>query len=115
MVATAARLLAERGPSGASFGDVLKASGAPRGSTYHHFPDGKREMYAGALDLASGRALASLDGVRVRPAADVVHEFFTMWRGLLTGTDLRLGCAVLAVAVAGEDPGSIAHAGQIFT
>lgn len=115
MVAAAARLLAENGPGGASFGDVLRASGAPRGSTYHHFPDGKREMYAGALDLVSGRALAALEGVRGRPAIDVVEEFFRMWRGLLTGTDLRLGCAVLAVAVAGEDSESIAHAGQIFT
>jgi TetR/AcrR family transcriptional repressor of lmrAB and yxaGH operons len=114
MVATAARLLAENGPGGASFGDVLKASGASRGSTYHHFPDGKREMYAAALDLASGRAFAALEGVRGRPAAEVVEAFFAMWRGLLTTTDLRLGCAVLAVAVAGEDSDSIAHSGHIF-
>jgi AcrR family transcriptional regulator len=92
---------------------VLKASGASRGSTYQHFPDGKREMYAAALDLASGRAFAALEGVRERPAAEVVEAFFVMWRGLLT-TDLRLGCAVLAVAVAGEDSDSIAHSGHVF-
>ena len=114
MVATAARLLAENGPGGASFGDVLKASGASRGSTYHHFPDGKREMYSAALDLASGRAFAALEGVRGRPAVEVVEAFFAMWRSLLTTTDLRLGCAVLAVAVAGEDPDGIAHSGHIF-
>ena len=114
MVATAARLLAENGPGGASFGDVLKASGASRGSTYHHFPDGKREMYPAALDLASGRAFAALEGVRGRSAAEVVEAFFAMWRGLLTTTDLRLGCAVLAVAVAGEDSDSIAHSGHVF-
>jgi hypothetical protein len=57
---------------------------AVRGSTYHHFPDGKREMYAAALDLASGRAFAALEGVRGRPAAEVVEAFFAMWRGLLT-------------------------------
>jgi TetR/AcrR family transcriptional repressor of lmrAB and yxaGH operons len=114
MVATAARLLAENGPGGASFGDVLNASGASRGSTYHHFPDGKREMYAAALDLASGRASAALEGVRGRPAVEVVEAFFAMWRGLLTTTDLRLGCAVLAVAVAGEDSDNIAHSGHIF-
>ena len=95
MVATAVRLLAENGPGGASFGDVLKASGASRGSTYHHFPDGKREMYTAALDLASGRAFAALEGVSGRPAVEVVEAFFAMWRSLLTTTDLRLGCAVL--------------------
>ena len=64
MVATAARLLAEQGPTGASFGDVLKTSGAARGSTYHHFPQGKREMYDAALDLASQHVYSVLDQVR---------------------------------------------------
>lgn len=75
---------------------------------------GKREMYAAALDLASERAFAALEGVRGRPAVEVVEASFAMWRGLLTTTDLRLGCAVLAVAVAGEDSDSIAHSGHIF-
>ena len=114
MVAGAARLLAEHGPPGASFGDVLAATGAPRGSTYHHFPGGRKEMYAAALDLASDRALAAIDEVRGQPARVVVERFVEMWRTLLTSTDLRLGCAVLAVAVAAEDEQVVDHAGEIF-
>ena len=113
MVAGAVRLLAEHGPPGASFGDVLEATGAPRGSTYHHFPGGKREMYAAALDLASDRALTALEDTRGPPARVVVERFGEMWRTLLTATDLRLGCAVLAVAVAGEGE-QVDHAGAIF-
>jgi len=114
MVAGTVRLLAEKGPPGASFGDVLHSTGAPRGSTYHHFPGGKRELYQAALDLASERALAVLEPVRGKPAEVVVKQFFGMWRSLLTGTELRSGCAVLAVAVAGEESGSVRHAGEIF-
>jgi len=114
MVSSAARLLAENGPTGASVGDVLADSGAARGSTYHHFPGGKRELYVAALDLASDRAYAALEGVRGQPARAVLDEFFAMWRTLLTHTDLRLGCAVLAVAVAGDDPATVDHAGEIF-
>jgi len=114
MVAGAVRLLAENGPPGASFGDVLAHTGASRGSTYHHFPGGKRELYRAALDLASDRALAVLEPVRGKPADAVVRQFFGMWRSLLTGTELRAGCAVLAVAVAGEESESVAHAGEIF-
>ncbi|MBZ5737671.1 TetR/AcrR family transcriptional regulator [Nocardioides mangrovi] len=114
MVTTAVRLLAEKGPTGASFGDVLEAAGAPRGSTYHHFPAGKREMYDAALDLASQRADAALEGVRGQPADVVVETFFGMWRSLLTHTELRAGCAVLAVAVAGDDAANVEHAGEIF-
>lgn len=113
MVATATRLLAEHGPAGASIGDVLKASGASRGSTYHHFPDGKRELYAAALDLAGQRAYAALEEARGAPADEVVARFFAMWRTLLTRTDLKVGCAVLSVAVSG-DAESVEHAGRVF-
>jgi TetR/AcrR family transcriptional repressor of lmrAB and yxaGH operons len=115
MVSTAARLLAEKGPTGASFGDVLRTSGTSRGSTYHHFPQGKREMYAAALDLVSQRAFDALDDARGESASVIAEKFFAMWRTLLTKTDLKVGCAVLAVAVAGEDQENVDSAGQIFT
>ena len=114
MVAGAARLLAEHGPLGASFGAVLAATGSARGSTYHHFPGGKKEMYTAALDLASSRALTAIEDVRRQPATVVVQRFIDMWRTLLTRSDLRLGCAVLAVAVAGDDAQVVDHAGSIF-
>jgi hypothetical protein len=44
----------------------------------------------------------------------VVERFVQMWRTLLTATDLRLGCAMLAVAVAGEDEQVVDHAGSMF-
>ena len=114
MVAATVQLLAENGPPGASFGDVLASTGASRGSTYHHFPGGKRELYQAALDLASDRALVALEPARGKAAEVVVEQFFAMWRRLLTGTQLRAGCAVLAVAVAGEEPETVEHAGEIF-
>ena len=43
-----------------------------------------------------------------------MERFVEMWRSLLAATDLRLGCAVLAVAVAGEDEQVVDHAGSIF-
>ena len=114
MVATAARLLAEQGPTGASFGDVLKTSGAARGSTYHHFPQGKREMYDAALDLASQHVYSVLDQVRGQSAVVIVEKFFAMWRNILTKSDLRRGCAILAVAVAGENQQNLSHTGTLF-
>jgi AcrR family transcriptional regulator len=114
MVGATVRLLAQNGPPGASLGDVLESAQAPRGSTYHHFPGGKRELYREALDLASRRALDALEPARGQPAAVVVRQFFSLWRSLLTRTELRAGCAVLAVAVASEEPETVQHAGEIF-
>ena len=48
------------------------------------------------------------------PAPVVVEAFFALWRHLLTATDLRSGCAVLAVTVDAEDDAMRAHAGQVF-
>ena len=41
-------LLARGGPPAASFSDVLAATGAPRGSLYHHFTNGKSELIEAA-------------------------------------------------------------------
>jgi len=114
MVAGAVRLLAEKGYEGTSFAEVLALTGAPRGSTYHHFPGGKRELVDAALDLASDHAKAAMEPVRGRPAADVVARFFGMWRQLLNATELRAGCAVLAVTVDAVDAQMLTHAGQVF-
>ena len=44
MIERTAVLLAKKGLQGTSFSEVLEASGAPRGSLYHHFPKGKSDM-----------------------------------------------------------------------
>ena len=61
MIAGAARLLAQRGLQETSFSEVLELTGAPRGSIYHHFPDGKDQLVASAVDLAGAHAIALID------------------------------------------------------
>ena len=82
MVAGAVRLLAEHGPPGASFGDVLAATGSARGSTYHHFPGGKKEMYTrrsrprerSGTDRDRGRARTAGHGGRAAVHRHVAHR-----------------------------------------
>ncbi|HAN23997.1 MAG TPA: TetR/AcrR family transcriptional regulator, partial [Microbacterium ginsengisoli] len=63
MADTAARLLAERGYQATSFSDVIAASGAPRGSIYHHFPGGKDELVELAVRRQADRVIGLVDGV----------------------------------------------------
>ena len=104
MVAGAVRLLAERGLQATSFSEVLSATGAPRGSIYHHFPDGKDQLVSEAVDLAAAHAVRLLDTVAGRPADEVAAFFLGMWREVLVRSDLDAGCAVLAVTVATDSP-----------
>src|SRR5438132_13604059 len=44
MIHAAAELFCQRGYHATTFSDVVRESGAPRGSTYFHFPGGKQEL-----------------------------------------------------------------------
>ena len=63
MIAGAMKLLARRGLQATSFSEVLELTGAPRGSIYHHFPDGKDQLVAAAIALAGERALQPLEEI----------------------------------------------------
>lgn len=116
MIRGAAALLAEVGLQGASFREVVRTTGAPRGSIYHHFPGGKAELVTRAVELVERSVLRVLEGLRGRPAAEVVAGLTGMWRAALIGSDFGAGCAVAAVTVAarGELPGLGDLAGQVF-
>jgi AcrR family transcriptional regulator len=114
MVRSAIILLAKHGYQATSFGAVLSHSHAPRGSIYHHFPGGKDELIAAAVEGAGANAIALLDGLEGRPPIEVVDGFLAMWRALLERSDFALGCSVLAVAVSADPGGLVARAGTVF-
>jgi AcrR family transcriptional regulator len=114
MVEGAVRLLARDGVEGTSFAGVLAATGAPRGSIYHHFPGGRTELLHAALDLVSARGLTAIETTRGQPPKIVVARFLDLWRELLNRSNLSAGCAVLAVTVASGDNELLDHAGTIF-
>ena len=114
MIEQAARSLASKGLQRTSFSEVLEASGAPRGSLYHHFPGGKDELVLLALEAASGFALARLDETKGQPAVEVARSFVQIWRAMLERTDFGAGCAIAAVTVAADSAELIDSAARIF-
>ena len=114
MIERTAVLLAKKGLQGTSFTDVLEASGAPRGSLYHHFPGGKDELVFAALGAVSDQALAILDATAGGPATEVAEVFLGLWRLVLERSQFGSGCAVVAVTVAAETPPLLDRAGDVF-
>jgi AcrR family transcriptional regulator len=114
MVESAAVLLAMRGLDGTAFSDVLARSGAPRGSIYHHFPEGKDQLVEAAMRLAGDRAIGVLEPLRGAPPRDVTAAFLDLWRAVLDRSTLRAGCAVLAVTVATDSSDLLDRAAAIF-
>lgn len=100
MVRSATLLLREQGYTGTSFGDVVAASGAPRGSIYHHFPGGKTQMMREAVGYAgdyTGRLLERAS--REHRPEEVVSGFIAVIKKTMAANDFRAGCPVAAVAV----------------
>src|SRR6202042_3748637 len=83
MVDSAVVLLAQRGFQGASFSEVLAHSQAPRGSIYHHFPDGKEQLIGAAVDHAGARAVLLLDALSGLGPAEIIDAFMALWRAVL--------------------------------
>ena len=114
MIEGAAQLLARHGLQSTSFAEVLEHTGAPRGSVYHHFPDGKDQMVGAAVDLAGDFLVALLDKRAGASAIAVTEHFLAIWRGVLAQSKCASGCAVLAVAVASDSPDLLGHAAAVF-
>ena len=108
-------LLAQKGLQGASFTEVLKASGAPRGSLYHHFPGGKDELVLAAVEAAGNEVVQFLDRLEGQTAETVVRGFLRLWHNVLTGSDLSAGCAVVAVTVAADSVALRQSAAVVFS
>ena len=106
MIASAVVLLREQGLTATSFTDVLEHSGAPRGSIYHHFPQGKDQLVEEAVRTA-GDVVAGVLGRAARTDDPLValRTFIAAWRDGLEASRFRAGCPVVAVAVE-------AHAGR---
>src|ERR1700684_1325118 len=109
MIERTAVLLAKKGLQGASFSEILEASGAPRGSLYHHFPGGKDELVLAALEHAANQALSVLDRLAGKPAREVAEGFLSLAR-----SDFSAGCAIVAVTVAAESEDLRARAAEIL-
>ena len=114
MIEGAIQLLATRGLQATSFSEVLALTGAPRGSIYHHFPHGKNQLIAAALDLASQRTLEQMETKRGESARAITEFFLDLWRKLLVYSQFQAGCSVLAVTIAADSDELRQKAADIF-
>jgi AcrR family transcriptional regulator len=103
MIRSAALLMPKNGVHGTSFNDVLAHSGAPRGSIYHHFPDGKEQLIEEATVWA-GEFIADWQSKALErhdPVA-AVDDAFELWKALLEASDFGGGCPIVAATLSGD-------------
>jgi TetR/AcrR family transcriptional regulator, lmrAB and yxaGH operons repressor len=116
MLLSAVEVLRERGAAGVTIDEVLARSGAPRGSVYHHFPDGRTQLIAEALRFAGDAIATTIDGSATDGGITLVRRFVEFWQHTLTDSNFAAGCPVAAAAIgsADDDAALTAVAGSIF-
>jgi AcrR family transcriptional regulator len=116
MLLSAAEVLRERGAAGVTIDEVLARSGAPRGSVYYHFPDGRNQLIAEALRFAGDSITAVIDEAVGQGGVSLVRKFVEVWERTLADSDFSAGCPVVAAAIgsADDDPALTDVAGDIF-
>ena len=99
MVSSAAALIQRRGLSRTSFSEVVADSGAPRGSIYHHFPEGKDQLAVDAISWTLEWVLARQRACTARTPLGVLECFIDVWRQTVIDSGATAGCVVAGVAI----------------
>jgi AcrR family transcriptional regulator len=101
MLEAAIALMRRSGLSGAGINEIVRESGAPKGSVYHFFPDGKRQIAAEALALHAERVLAFIDAglARGRSPGAKVRALFEAFARRIEEGGYASSCAAGAVCL----------------
>lgn len=116
MLIGAAEVLRERGAAGVTIDEVLHRSGAPRGSVYYHFPEGRSQIVAEALQYAGESITELIDEAAANGGKYLVDHFVDFWDRVLAESDFTAGCPVVAAAIGSSEDGPqlTSVAGAIF-
>jgi TetR/AcrR family transcriptional regulator, lmrAB and yxaGH operons repressor len=101
MIHAAAELFRQRGYHATTFSDVVRESGAPRGSTYFHFPGGKQELAREAIARAGDEVEEMVDEA-ARHAGDpgsLVRALAQILASRLERSGYQSGCAIATMVL----------------
>lgn len=102
IVEVTGELLRERGYAGTGLKAISTASGAPFGSVYHFFPDGKKELAAAALRHAADGYARHVSEVLAEAGTDLVaavRHAFARAAQVLVDTGYADACPIATVAL----------------
>lgn len=101
MIAAAKQGFRSRGVAATSFSDVIKTSGATRGTIYHHFPGGKADLVAAVVSSTGDNVSNALEHL----ADSDLFDAFAMIDLLadVVDEDPNFGCPIAPAVLEGLD------------
>ena len=94
LLEAATTLMRQSGLSGAGINEIVRESGAPKGSVYYFFPGGKSQIVSEALDLHTARVVAFIEETLARPrtAPAKIEALFGAYARRLEENRFKLSC-----------------------
>ncbi|QQG85968.1 TetR/AcrR family transcriptional regulator [Mycobacteroides chelonae] len=103
MLHAAVELMAERSAAGVTVDEVIARSGAPRGSVYYYFPEGRAQLIAEALDLAGHITETKVaEAFTVGPVGGI-DRYVKFWTTILQHKNFGASCPIASAAIGGGD------------
>ena len=118
-IQAAADLFREQGYHRTGINEIARRGGAPIGSLYHHFPEGKEQLAVAALLAAGATTSAEMRTVLAEStdAQSALASFITLLKFQLTESSFRRGCPIATVALeaAAENPRIQQACSEVYT
>jgi TetR/AcrR family transcriptional regulator, lmrAB and yxaGH operons repressor len=94
VIAATIELMRRSGYAGIGINEILAEGGAPKGSLYHFFPDGKRQIASEAMAVYASQALAQYEKALAAPGtpAQKVKRLLKLPASRLVEADFRSSC-----------------------
>jgi TetR/AcrR family transcriptional repressor of lmrAB and yxaGH operons len=110
LIRVASALFRQRGYDGVGLTEILEASGAPKGSFYHHFPEGKEQLAAACMHYAGEQAGALIDAAMAEAPdfATGIRKLAGSLADWFESSGFREGCPITSIALA-TTPQSAPH------
>lgn len=101
MLDSAVELFHTQGYHATGLNQLLAAGGAPKGSLYFHFPGGKEQLAAEAIEISGERLRDQLKAITEHAAgpADAVGMIVDALADALAASDFHRGCPLATVAL----------------
>lgn len=101
MIEAAIALMRRSGLSGAGINEIVRDSGAPKGSVYHFFPQGKKQIVGESLAVYARRVHAFIDESLAagRTPGGRIRALFRAFAQRLEQGEFRASCAAGAVSL----------------
>lgn len=115
IVKAAVRLFRHQGYAQTGLAQILNESGAPKGSLYHYFPDGKAQIGAEAVETAGRTVTATLNELASQTAgpAELVAAYLDKVEDWMHDSDFRSGSPITTTLLEmAPDNEAIRAAGQ---